>query len=309
MKKLLFIVPLGLLFACGDSTQAETPVVLNTAEDKIGYVLGALNAESILQSGDKMKDLDKDELIAGFNENLNKKDCSECDDELKKLFGPYYQDFDTTYLKSGSKCLGRKTGFSFYADMLRMGGDKKINLDMVKAGFKHGLYETDTLIADQDRQTLVQNFIMDLNVINSDKMMANAKKINGVQVFDNGIVLQTIKEGTGENPTEKDDVIVEYILTNALGDTVQSSYQMKKMSGSTEPVALSLDGGVIPGWSFVLPKMKKGGKYRTYIPWQLAYGEQAGKESLCFVIELVEIGPGGTLVKPQAPMPQQQQGF
>lgn len=305
MKKLLFIVPLGLLFACGDDAPTETPIVLNTAEDKIGYVLGALNAESILQSGDKMKDLDKEELIAGFNENLNKKDCSECDEELKKLFGPYYQDFDTTYLKSGSKCLGRKTGFSFYSDMMRMGGDKKINLEMVKAGFKHGLYETDSLIADQDRQELVQNFIMDLNQINNDKMMAKAKKIKDAQQFDNGIILQTIEEGKGKNPSETDDVIVEYILTNALGDTIQNSRQMKKMSGSTEPIALSLNGGVIPGWTFVVPKMKVGGKYRVYIPWQLAYGEQAGKESLCFFIELLEVGPGGTLVKPQPQMPQQ----
>lgn len=305
MKKLLFIVPLGLLFACGDDAPTETPIVLNTAEDKIGYVLGALNAESILQSGDKMKDLDKEELIAGFNENLNKKDCSECDEELKKLFGPYYQDFDTTYLKSGSKCLGRKTGFSFYSDMMRMGGDKKINLEMVKAGFKHGLYETDSLIADQDRQELVQNFIMDLNQINNDKMMAKAKKIKDAQQFDNGVILQTIEEGKGKSPSETDDVIVEYILTNALGDTIQNSRQMKKMSGSTEPIALSLNGGVIPGWTFVVPKMKVGGKYRVYIPWQLAYGEQAGKESLCFFIELLEVGPGGTLVKPQPPMPQQ----
>lgn len=309
MKKWLFIAPLGLMFACGDGATEETPVVLNTAEDKIGYVLGALNAESIMQSGDKMKDLDKDELIAGFNENLNTNDCSECDEELKKLFGPYYQDFDTTYVKSGSKCLGRKTGFSFYADMIKMGGDKKLNLEMVKAGFKHGLYDTDTLIADQERQTMVQDFIVDLNTTNGDKMMSKAKSIKGVQVFDNGVILQTIKEGTGASPAATDDVIVEYILTNALGDTVQSSYQMKKMSGSTEPVALSLNGGVIPGWTFVLPKMKKGGKYRTYIPWQLAYGEQAGRESLCFFIELVEIGPGGTLVKPQPEMPQQQQGF
>ena len=177
MKKWLFIAHLGLMFACGgNETSTEAPVVLETMEDKIGYVLGALNAESIMQSGDKMKDLDKNELIAVFNENLNTKDCSECDEELKKLFGPYYQDFDTTYLKSGSKCLGRKTGFSFYSDMIRMGGAKKFNLDMVKAGFKHGLYETDTLIADQDRQVMVQDFIMNLNVTNGDKMMAKSEK-------------------------------------------------------------------------------------------------------------------------------------
>ena len=300
MKKWLFIAPLGLMFACGGEVKEE-PLVLETSEDKIGYILGALNAGSILESGDKMKELDKEELIAGFNQNLNADDCSECDDVLKQLFGPYYQDFDTTYLKTGSNCLGRKTSFSFYADMIRMGGEKKINLEMVKAGFKHGMYETDTLFTDDEKRELVQGFIGDLNVETGNKMMAKAKALPGVQVFDNGVVLQTIEEGTGGSPTAMDDVAVEYILTNALGDTIQSSYKMKAMSGSTEAVPLSLAGGVIPGWTFVVPKMKKGGKYRTYIPWNLAYGEQGGKESLCFVIELVDFGPAGSLVKPQEP--------
>ncbi len=299
MKKWLFIAPLGLIFACGEAK--EEPLVLETEEDKIGYILGAINAGSILDSGDKMKELDKEELIAGFNQNLNAEDCSECDDVLKQLFGPYYQDFDTTYLKAGSNCLGRKTSFSFYADMIRMGGEKKINLDMVKAGFKHGVYETDTLFTDEEKRELVMGFISDLNVETGNKMMAKAKKISGAQVFDNGVVLQTIEEGTGGSPTATDDVSVEYILTNALGDTLESSYAIKAMSGSTDPMSVSLAGGVIAGWTFVLPKMKKGGKYRAYIPWNLAYGEQRGRESLCFFIELVDFGPAGSIVKPQEP--------
>jgi FKBP-type peptidyl-prolyl cis-trans isomerase FklB len=91
-------------------------------------------------------------------------------------------------------------------------------------------------------------------------------------------------------------VKVHYILTSSLGDTIQSSYQGDG-KGNVEPVPLALNGGVIPGWSFAIPKMKVGGKYRIYIPWNLAYGEQQGKESLCFMVELLERGAEGSFTK------------
>lgn len=298
MKKWLLIAPLGLMFACGgNETPQEEVLVLDEYKDRIGYVLGSLNAQSILQGGDRMDELNKELLIKGFNDNLNEKDCSDCDAVLVDLFGPYYQDFDTNHIDAGSECLGRKNGFAFFADMKRMGASEKMNMELVKAGFKHGIYKTDTLIDEAERRQMVGDFIMDLNQIAGTKMIEEAKKIEGVQVFDNGIVLQVIEEGKGGMPSETDDVEVEYILTSAFGDTIQSSYEMKQMTGSNEPVALSLNGGVIPGWTFVLPKMKKGGKYRAYIPWEMAYGAERGKESLCFFIELIDYGPQGSLVK------------
>jgi hypothetical protein len=262
MRKWLFIAPLSLLFACGDS---ETPVVaeevnLDEYSDRIGYVLGALNAESILQSGGKMNELNKELLIDGFSNNLNDKDCSDCDDVILGLFGPYGQDFDTTKIDAGSTCIGRLTGFRFYTDMVGMGGSDKINMEMVKVGFRHGMYEADTLIDETEKRTMVQNFIADVNSLNGEKMIEAAKKEPGAQVFDNDIVMFTLEEGNGAYPDPKDDVEVEYILTNAFGDTVQSSYEMKKMNPDAGPVYLSLNGGVIAGWSFVIPKMRVGGK-------------------------------------------------
>lgn len=304
MRKWLFIAPLSLLFACGDS---KAPVVveeinLDEYSDRIGYVLGALNAESILQSGGKMNELNKELLIEGFGSNLSDKDCSDCDDVIMGLFGPYGQDFDTTKIDAGSTCIGRLTGFRFYTDMVGMGGLEKINMEMVKTGFRHGMFESDTLIDEAEKRTMVQNFIADVNSLNGEKMIEAAKNEPGAQVFDNGIVMFTLEEGNGAYPDPKDDVEVEYILTNAFGDTVQSSYEMKKTNPDAGPVYLSLDGGVIAGWSFVIPKMKVGGKARAYIPWNLAYGEQGGKESLCFFIELKGKGPGGSLVKQQPGM-------
>lgn len=304
MRKWLFIAPLSLLFACGDS---EAPVVveeinLDEYSDRIGYVLGSLNAESILQSGGKMNELNKELLIEGFGNNLSDKDCSDCDDVIMGLFGPYGQDFDTTKIDAGSTCIGRLTGFRFYTDMVGMGGLDKINMEMVKVGFRHGMFESDTLIDETEKRTMVQNFIADVNSLNGEKMIEAAKNEPGAQVFDNGIVMFTLEEGKGAYPDPTDDVEVEYILTNAFGDTVQSSFEMKKANPDAGPVYLSLNGGVIAGWSFVIPKMKVGGKARAYIPWNLAYGEQGGKESLCFFIELKGKGPGGSLVKQQPGM-------
>ncbi len=303
MKKWLYVAPVALLmFACGGENEpVEEPLVLESAEDRLGYVLGSLSAQQIMGNGSVSDKLNKDLLVEGFNMNLNEKDCSECDEVMVKLFGPYYQDFDTTHIDEGSKCIGRQSASRFYQDMIRMQGLSQINLDMVKEGFKHGVNKTDTLIEEKERRDMVGNFIMDLNVIAGDKMLAEARKIPGAQVFDNGIVLVTLEEGKGGMPAENDDVQVEYILTNAYGDTIESSFLARQMGQATEPIAFNLNG-VISGWGFVLPKMKKGGKYRTYIPYEMAYGEQNGKESLCFYIELLNYGPAGTLAKPQMPM-------
>lgn len=299
----LFLLILPLLFlGCGDKADdaAVEIVELKTEKDRLSYVLGAMNAKTIVGTDDpNIARLDMEEVALGFNDNLNTNKPSECENTLRKLFGPNFQDFDSTYAKDGANCLGRLTGYAFYKDITKMGGMDQVDMNMAKIGFRHGLLKKDTLVSETDKQAMIQSFIKDLNVKNGKKMMDKAKMIPGAQVFDNGIVMQVISEGKGGSPSATDDVKVEYILTSAMGDTVQSSYAMKMQSGSKDPVALKLNGGVIPGWTFIVPKMKKGGKYRVYVPWELAYGEEMGRESLCFFIELVDYAKEGSFVKPQ----------
>ena len=299
-RMVLFILPF-LFIGCGEKTTAVEEVVeLKTEKDRLSYVLGAMNAKTIVGTQDpNIARLDMEEVAKGFAENLNNNKPADCEATLTKLFGPNFQDFDSTYAKEGALCLGRLTGYAFFQDITKMGGLSQVDFKMAKIGFRHGLLKKDTLIAETEKQAMIQNFIKDLNVKNGSKMMEKAKKIPGAQVFDNGIVMQVISDGKGGSPSATDDVKVEYILTSAMGDTVQSSYAMKLQSGSKDPVALKLNGGVIPGWTFIVPKMKKGGKYRVYVPWDLAYGEQMGRESLCFVIELIDYAKEGSFVKPQ----------
>jgi FKBP-type peptidyl-prolyl cis-trans isomerase FkpA len=302
MKKLLFISIAAIgLFSCGGNKEKdEVKVELKSHKDSLSYVLGAMNARTIVGTPDPNIDrLDLEDVAVGFSMNLNNNKPVDCEATLTKLFGPNFQDFDSTYAKEGAECLGKLTGYAFYQDLIKMDGLNQVDLKIATVGFRHGLLKKDTILADAQKQSLVQNFLKEMNEKNGLKMFAKAKKIKGAQVFENGIVMETVLAGTGGSPSATDDVKVEYILTSAIGDTIQSSYAMKKQSGSKDAVALKLNGGVIPGWTYIVPKMKKGGKYRVYIPWDLAYGDQMGRESLCFLIELVDYAKEGSFVKPQ----------
>jgi FKBP-type peptidyl-prolyl cis-trans isomerase len=318
MKNLLFATLFFGLLSCGNSGKNESPVVLESYKDSLSYVLGAINAQSIVGSNDsKIMKLDMELIAKGFEENLNEKMPSECDATLKKLFGPYFQDFDSSYAAPGAECLGRLTAFSFYREMKEVEALKKIDLKLTVQGFRNGLLKKDTVIPESVKKQLFSGFIKEVEKVmyrknqeQGDIMLANAAKLKGVQIFENGIILQQLKPGSGASPSATDDVKIEYILFNAKGDTLQSSYEMKKMTGSKDPVSLSLQA-VIPAWTYALPKMKKGGTYKLFVPWKQAYGEQGmynpqtqtmdikPYESLCFIIELVDFAKSGTFVKPQ----------
>ena len=65
--------------------------------------------------------------------------------------------------------------------------------------------------------------------------------------MESGVYLETIKEGTGTSPGAMDDVEAHYILTTALGDTMESSYT------AGQPIKINLTygmgGGIIKGWT------------------------------------------------------------
>jgi hypothetical protein len=299
MKFFSIVVLLAFVVAYCGNKEAKYTVNFASEKDTLSYVLGAMNAKTISDSKtESFEKLDKEQIIKGFNANLAGTPAQECLSTLQRLFGPTYQDFNPSYLKEGSICMGKLTGYAFFYDIRKLGALDRINFNMVKKGFADGLYKRDTAVLKLNSMRFIMSeFITGLNVENGNKMLSKAKSIPGVQIFENGIVMETIQAGKGANPGKTDDVKVHYILTSSLGDTLQSSYQGDG-KGNVEPVPLALNGGVIPGWTFAIPKMKVGGKYRIFIPWNLAYGEQQGKESLCFMVELLERGAEGSFTKP-----------
>ncbi len=302
MKKLFIILSVTLFIAsCSDSKESGAPLEFKTQKDKLSYILGAINAKTITNSNEKsLEQLDKEEMIKGFNENLSGKEAEGCLETIQKLFGPNYLDFNKKYIKEGSLCMGRMTGYAFYSDIKKLGALDQVNLAMVKRGYADGLFKRDTTIKEQVMRKIMNEFLVKLNEKNGSKMMAKAKLLPGSKVYPNGIVIQTVKEGNGPLISMQNDVKVHYTLTTALGDTMESS-RMPNQQGKVEPLPVSVGGGIIEGWSFALQNMKKGGIYKVFIPWQMAYGEEQGRQSLCFDMEIIEVGKLGTFVQAQMP--------
>lgn len=120
------------------------------------------------------------------------------------------------------------------------------------------------------------------------EFLKNNRTRKGVVVTKSGLQYEILKAGTGPKPKISDSVVVHYKGTLLNGKVFDSSYT------GGEPITFSLNG-VIPGWTEAVQLMKKGAKWKLFIPSNLAYREYgAGKEigpnsSLIFEIELLDI--------------------
>jgi FKBP-type peptidyl-prolyl cis-trans isomerase FkpA/FKBP-type peptidyl-prolyl cis-trans isomerase FklB len=110
----------------------------------------------------------------------------------------------------------------------------------------------------------------------------------GAQKMPSGLVITTIKPGTGASPKPTDTVKVHYHGTLTDGTVFDSSVQRG------EPATFPLNG-VIPCWTEGLQQMKVGGKSRLVCPSNLAYGDRGAPPrikpgaALVFEVELLDI--------------------
>ncbi len=110
----------------------------------------------------------------------------------------------------------------------------------------------------------------------------------GVVTTTTGLQYRVLTAGTGASPTMQDTVTAHYKGTLLDGTVFDSSY------ARGQPAQFPVNG-VIPGWSEVLQLMKAGGKWRVWIPSELAYGAHGAGErigphaTLIFEIELIKV--------------------
>ena len=103
-----------------------------------------------------------------------------------------------------------------------------------------------------------------------------------------GLKYIVLQEGSGSVPTVESNVKVHYTGSFTNGKVFDSSIQRG------EPIDFNLNQ-VIKGWTEGLQLMKEGAKYKFFIPYNLAYGEQGypgaipAKSDLIFEVELIKI--------------------
>jgi FKBP-type peptidyl-prolyl cis-trans isomerase FklB len=118
--------------------------------------------------------------------------------------------------------------------------------------------------------------------------LANNIKNEGVIETETGLQYKVLKAGYGESPKIEDYVKCHYHGLLLDGTVFDSSVERRE--AAIFPVS-----AVIPGWSEALKMMPVGAKWRLFIPFDLAYGEQGAggmigpNATLIFDVELLEI--------------------
>jgi FKBP-type peptidyl-prolyl cis-trans isomerase FkpA len=111
--------------------------------------------------------------------------------------------------------------------------------------------------------------------------MAKNKLVKGVFTTPSGLQYMVLRQGAGPRPLPSDRVRVNYHGTLLDGTVFDSSYDRG------QPAEFALNE-VIPGWTEGVAMMPVGGKYRFWIPGELAYGAKGTPGG--------PIGPNATLV-------------
>lgn len=120
------------------------------------------------------------------------------------------------------------------------------------------------------------------------KLAPNTDLVFDVEWVQLGI--QDLRVGTGKEVRVGSKVLVHYRGTRENGVEFDSSYSRN------EPIEFELrPGGLIEGWIRGIPGMKVGGTRKLWIPYHLAYGDQAKGpkiapySNLVFVVELLDV--------------------
>jgi FKBP-type peptidyl-prolyl cis-trans isomerase len=305
MKKFLFILPFLALAACGDDAEVDDrePVKLETFEDKLSYAFGAMEAKKITESTNPNSSrLDKAMLLEGFKDGfktgLSKDPASPCMKSMEGLFGAQGMDFDTTYLKEGSRCYGLTMAGMFYEQLEGVSEQGNINKELLYRGFEDALAGNDTVLSQEDKLAVIDQFSEQIRTrmmkeqeeklveieITEAAEWEKIKAMPGIQELENGIYLKTLKKGSGASPVATDDVEASYILSDLKGDVKQNSADFG------QNLKRNLQG-VVKGWTIGFQSMQKGGRYMLYVPGAMGYGA----ETLVFEVELFDFGPAGSI--------------
>lgn len=122
-------------------------------------------------------------------------------------------------------------------------------------------------IIQQYMQTAVQQQF-EANKTAGEAFLSENFKKDGVKTTLSGLQYEVLEEGEGAHPGPASQVTVHYHGTLIDGTVFDSSIQRGT------PATFGVNQ-VIPGWTEALQLMKKGSKYRLFIPQELAYGANA----------------------------------
>ncbi len=199
------------------------------------------------------------------------------------------------------------------AESLKPGKDE-IDMDALIKGLKSGFAGDKSLVTDEQASNIRERLSEKMQAKQIAEMMAASKrnaeqgakflaengKKPGIVTTPSGLQYQVIQEGTGDKIKPNDVVQMHYKGSLIDGKVFDNSQDHGNKPALFQPTA------VVPGLREAMGLMRVGGKYKLFIPANLAYGEQGTpggpippNATLLFDIEVVGLG-----VPKDAQMPQ-----
>lgn len=185
-------------------------------------------------------------------------------------------------------------GMGIGQNLLSMGVKNMSVEDFIK-GINDVLTGTKTEISHAEAQKVVNEHFRQLaeeayaqNKTAGEAFLAGNAKKEGVVTLPSGLQYEVITEGTGKKPSATDRVQCHYEGTLIDGTVFDSSIKRG------EPAVFGVNQ-VIRGWVEALQLMQEGAKWRLYIPYDMAYGENGAGEmippysALIFDVELIKV--------------------
>lgn len=187
---------------------------------------------------------------------------------------------------------------------------EEASTDLFLQGYRNGIDSTNLLIELKDLDPFLRSFFQKLQEKNmmkarekqakeAEAKFAHVKKAgeeflalnkvkDGVKSTDSGLQYIVLKEGKGDLVQPTDKVKIHYHGTTIDGKVFDSTVDKGKPYESKANM-------FVPGFNEALSLMKKGSKYKVFIPQELAYGaQQRGQlilpfSTLVFEIEILNI--------------------
>ena len=144
--------------------------------------------------------------------------------------------------------------------------------------------------------------LADKNLAEGEAFLKANKKREGVITTASGLQYSVLKEGEGAQPTAEDRVMVHF--TGALLDG--TLFQDTRAAGKAATLSLK---STIPGLNEGLRLMRVGGRYRFYVPSELAFGKNSPgprigpNSTVVFEVELLAVNPPEEQPQPEGKQP------
>ncbi len=283
---------LALVFGLVHAQQAQ----LATERDKVGYMIGMDVGRSLQPA---IPDADMAAFEKALDNALAGKEPLVDEAQAKKTAQALMNSIGARKNGKAAPAMDRQSvGYLLGADVGRNLLEMKTEFDvpMLLRGIKDATTPSATTLLSDDEaaavrrafsgrmQTVKQNQVTEIGKANQamgQAFLAKNKAVKGVFTTASGLQYMVLRQGSGLRPKPGERVKVNYVGTLLDGTKFDSSYDRG------EPAVFGLNQ-VIAGWTEGVGMMPIGGKYRFWIPGNLAYGENGGGGGV--------IGPNATLM-------------